>query len=44
MVFAGDLLDSRAMLQEHVHHIQRVALAIVIVDRGTILQRLAVTR
>jgi hypothetical protein len=41
MVVAGDLLDPRPMLQKYVHHVQRVALAIVTVDRGPILQRLA---
>jgi hypothetical protein len=41
MVSAGDLLDPRPMLQKHVHHVQRVALAVITVDRGTILQRLA---
>jgi hypothetical protein len=41
VVSAGDLLDPRPMLQKYVHHVQRVALAIVTVDRGPILQRLA---
>jgi hypothetical protein len=36
MVSAGDLLDPRPMLQKHVHHVQRVALAVITVDRGTI--------
>jgi hypothetical protein len=37
MVSTGALLDPFPMFQERVHHIQRVALAVVTVDRGTIL-------